>query len=244
VIGEEFHVFSSVQEAEEFAEQAQEIQEEGAESVKADVEQAADVFYLLLKADVGGSLEVLEEMIRDIPQDRIRVVIVRSEVGNISEDDVRLAQGTKAHVIGFRVKPSGTVASLAEHVGVEIDTFDVIYEVVDRLKTYLEKAAEPQVVRTDHGTLQILAIFNKVKGNQVVGGRVIEGEIRTAVVVEVVRGEEVIGQGRVINLQHNRENVAVVQKGQECGVVVDVKAQLEERDRLVSYTEEKQKLKL
>jgi translation initiation factor IF-2 len=225
--GEEFQIFESEESARSFL--SPQIKKEGA---KASQEPTANFLNIVLKTDVAGSLEVLESMLSVLPQEKIALRIVDSRVGEIGEKDVRLAQGTNARVLSFRTKVNAQALELAKRENVPLETFDIIYDLVQRVRAVMEKSQESILVRKDIGNLRVLAVFLREKDRQIIGGRVLEGEIKKGGPVEVVRNNTVAGQGRLLNLQKNKKDADLAVKGDECGLLFTGDVQVEVGDVL------------
>ncbi len=199
------------------------------------------VLNLILKTDVVGSIEALEEVLNNLPQERVILRILKSEVGEINENDIKLAKGGKALILGFRVKINPTAKILAEREKIKIMTFDVIYDLVEGVRKFMEKGLRPEIVRTDLGKVKTLVIFLTEKNRQIIGGKVIEGEVKKGALIEIFRGENLIDKGKLVNLQKNKKDVDRIPKGEECGILYEGDTKIEEGDTLVIYTEERKK---
>ena len=202
------------------------------------------ILNIILKSDVAGSLEAITEVLKDIPQDKALIKILKSEIGEISESDIKFAHGAKASIIGFRVKANRMVQNLATREKVKIKTFDIIYELAQAVREALAKILESETVRTDLCKVKILAIFRTEKSRQIIGGKVTEGGIKKGVSVEVFRNEEMVGKGKIINLQRDKKEIVEVSKGSECGMFYEGNIQVEQGDILQAFTQERRKLEL
>jgi translation initiation factor IF-2 len=165
--------------------------------------------------------------------------ILKKEVGDINESDMRLASSGKAKVVGFRVKKSKIASDLEEQFKLKAVTFDIIYELVQSVRFLMERMVSPDEVKNVIGRMKILAIFFKEGSRRTIGGKVIEGEIKQGTKTEIIRNEEKIGDGKIINLQRNKKDTDKVGKGDECGILYEFSGDLQEGDILVAYTEEK-----
>ena len=211
--------------------------EEEAAKEKEEVEQKA--LNIILKADVRGSLEAIEGTLKNIEQEEVRANILKSEVGDISESDIKLAYSTNSTIIGFRVKAPIFIFNLAKRQAVRIKTFDVIYELVEEVKKGLAKILEPEIVREELGKLKVIAIFRKEKSRMIVGGKVTSGKVENKALIDVIRNKEKITKGRITKLQHNKKDVPEVEKGKEAGILFEGEPIIEEGDILEIYKEEK-----
>jgi len=112
---------------------------------------------------------------------------------------------------------------------------------VEGVRKFMEKIVEPELVRTDLGKVKILVIFHIEKNRQIVGGKVIEGEVKKGASIEMIRGEELIGKGKLINLQRNKKDIGKAGKGEECGILYEGDTKIEVGDILVIYTEDRRR---
>ena len=185
---------------------------------------------IFLKADVSGSLEALREIIENIScPEKIRLKILGSSVGDITDGDVKSAISTKALLIGFRVKTNKEAITLAQAQGVRIITSEIIYELVKVLEENFAEL-DKEIIK---GDLEILAIFGKKDGNQVVGGKVVSGSINNNSILEIKRGAKIIGQAKLLNLQQEKKDAVTVDEGDECGTLVDSGVAIKVGDHLL-----------
>ncbi|MCX6720300.1 MAG: translation initiation factor IF-2 [Candidatus Staskawiczbacteria bacterium] len=195
---------------------------------------------IILKGDVFGSLEAIEGMLKNLPQDKAIIRILKTEVGEINETDAKLAEMSKAAIIGFRVKISPSVVRFMRNdleKRIRIKTFDIIYELIQDVRAGLEKTLEAETVRTDVGKLRTILVFWGEKARQIVGGKITEGELKKGLKLEVFRDEKKIGSGRIINLQRDKKDIDLLRKGDEAGILFEGNVKIEPKDILVAYTE-------
>lgn len=235
-VGEKFQLFNNLEQAKAYTKSPKRKTEAIAE-----IQPEQKVLNLILKSDVLGSIEAIEEVLKQLPQEKILLRVLKSDVGQINENDVQLAKSSKAIVIGFRIKPNSIAKKLAEKEKVRIMNFEIIYDLVEEIRKYMEKILEPEVVRTDLGKLKVLVGFWSEKKRQIVGGRMIEGEIKKGATIEVTRDEEVIDQGRMINLQKNKKDIEKASKGEEVGILYEGEKKIEKGDVLIIFTKERKK---
>ena len=207
------------------------------------------VLNIILKADVQGSLEAIEENLAKIDFQGIGLNILKSEVGEISESDVKLAYPANAVIIGFRVKASTSIFDMAKRNKVRIRTYEVIYELFEEIRKEAGKLLEPEIIREDLGKLKVIAIFRKEKSRMIVGGKVLEGKIVNKTSIDVIReGDPPVGgkiaSGKIVQLQHNKKDVPEVEKGREAGILFEGEPVIEEGDVLECYRVEKKKREL
>ena len=231
-VGEEFEVFLSEEEARAFLTPTNIV------LPQPELKEGLPTLDIILKVDVVGSLEVLEQALFAIPQEKVALRFVNTGVGEITETDVKTAVGTKARIIGFRTKAQASATALAEREKVQIETFDVIYELIKRVRTLMEKNIEPETVKTQTGSLKVLAVFLTDKNRQILGGKVSFGEVKKGSKLEVFRKEDFIGTGKIGNLQKNKKDVSVVKSGEECGFVYEGSERVEEGDVLNFFIKE------
>jgi translation initiation factor IF-2 len=189
-------------------------------------------------------LEAIEAMFKNLPQEKVLLRILKSEVGDISESDAKLAEMSKAVIIGFRVKISPIVMKFMRNdldKKLRIKTFDIIYELIQDVRYGLEKTLEPETVRTDVGKLRTLLVFWGEKNRQIVGGKITEGEFKKGLKLEIFRSEQKVGLGRIINLQRDKKDIEKLVKGDEAGILFEGNIKIEKGDILVAYTEQRKK---
>ena len=213
---------------------------------------------LILKSDVAGSVEAIEETLKDIPQEKVILRILSAYVGDVNESDVKLAKTSRAKILAFRVKTNPIALKLAERENVKIMNFNIIYELKQALCEFMERISAPRKIRIDLGKIKVLEIFRTDKKRQIVGGKVIEGEVKKGSLIEVFRparnasrsdaggGEEneKIGQGKMVGLQRNKKEIDEISKGQECGVLYEGDVKIEQGDILFIYIEERKRVKI
>ncbi len=247
-VSEKFKSYLTVEEA--AANVKKEAQKSKTKTTVLETEPGKKVLNIILKGDFLGSLEAIEGMLKNLPQDKVIVRILKSEVGDVNESDVKLAQTSKGQIIGFRAKINPGVSKLLSKDNkkrVAIKTFDIIYELIQEVRKEMEKSLEAEVVRQELGKIKALIIFFAQKNRQIVGGKITEGEIKKGLKLEVFRPSTISGQGekvgagRIINLQRDKKDMELLKKGDECGILFEGNVKVEKNDILVAYTEERQK---
>ncbi|MEN9558203.1 MAG: hypothetical protein RL141_572 [Candidatus Parcubacteria bacterium] len=203
------------------------------------------LFQVVLRTDVLGSLEailgMLEQKVRD---EDVGVEVVQKGLGNVTEADITRAatvmatEGLSKVVYAFNVVPGPQVAELARDKGVEIRSFKIIYELFDDVVAELNKLLKPEVVITELGTFQTIAIFRTEPQRMVVGGRITTGKIRGGEKARAWRGEEPLGMVMVDSVQVGKSAVKEAPAGTECGVSISGKIRLQEGDRLDVFHED------
>jgi translation initiation factor IF-2 len=190
---------------------------------------------LIVKADVAGSLEALADEIAKLPQTEVTVNLVHTGVGGINESDVMLAAASNAVIIGFNVRPVGDARQVAQHEGVEIRGYSVIYKVVEELRAAMEGLLEPEDVEETIGTVEIRATFKASKVGTIAGSMVTDGVARRGATVRLVRNGTIVYDGRIGSLRRFKEDVKEVTAGMECGIVLENFADVKEEDVLEVY---------
>ncbi|GGD16028.1 translation initiation factor IF-2 [Aquisalinus flavus] len=173
---------------------------------------------IVLKGDVQGSVEAIIGALEKMANDEVRVRVLHSGVGGISESDIILAEASSAPVIGFNVRANKQARDAAEQSGTEIRYYSVIYDLLDDLKGTLSGMLEPELRETFLGNAEILEIFNVSKLGKVAGCRVTEGVVRRGARVRLIRDEVVVHEGELSQLKRFKDDVNEVPGGQECGM--------------------------
>lgn len=177
---------------------------------------------LVLKADVQGSVEALSEQLKKIPQDKIRLRIIRSGVGAINEGDVLLAAASEGIVVGFNVRPERKAAESAERDNIEIRLYTIIYDVVEDLTKALEGRLAPSFKEVVLGQAKVLETFKISKIGTIAGTMVTEGKVTRQAQVRLLRDNIVIHTGKVASLKRHKDDASEVRSGTECGIgIVD-----------------------
>ena len=199
---------------------------------------------VIIKADVQGSLEAIQQILSEIASDEVAVNYISVGVGNTTESEIRLAQSSGAVIFGFRVDTTPVAKRLAENKKVEIKNYKIIYELVDDIKNRLTEMLPMEIEREDFGKMSVLALFKTGKKDMIVGGKVTKGMLVNNSLIEVMRDDRIIGKGKLANLQQNKVDVNDVASGNECGVTFDGETKIKEGDVLVNYRESVKKKSL
>lgn len=189
---------------------------------------------IILKTDTLGSAEAILELLKKIQHPEVAVEIVQRGLGIISDAEVLRAEGAKAVVLGFHVPVSPKADQLARSKGVVIETHDIIYELIDSITQKLESMLKPAIEVEDIGVLQILAIFRTESSFQVIGGKVLSGKMVQGAPVRLERNGKEIGQGKIGQLQSNKENTKEVTEGSEAGLKIEGASGLQVGDRVIT----------
>jgi translation initiation factor IF-2 len=191
---------------------------------------------LLLKADVAGSLEAIEDEVAKLPQDEVSVNVIRRAVGAVTESDVMLAAASDAVILAFNVRPVGDARAVAEREGVEIRHYSVIYRAIDELRSAMQGMLAPEEVEEALGSAEVRQIFRASRVGTIAGSYVTEGTITRGSKVRLVRDGTVIWEGEIASLRRFNEDVREVATAFECGIVLRDYADLKEGDVLETYT--------
>ena len=197
---------------------------------------------LIIKADVQGSLEPIISSLKEISasdeEGQIKVNILHHGTGNIGENDVTLAVASQAIVMGFNVTADEAARKTAKREGVSIRLYDIIYRITEDVEKALKGMLTPEEKENVIGQAEVRAVFKIPKIGEIAGCRVIEGEIRRNAFVRVIREDEVIIDGEVSSLKHEKDDVREVRAGFECGIGVKDFGDFEEGDILECYVRE------
>jgi translation initiation factor IF-2 len=190
---------------------------------------------LVIKGDVAGSVEALEDEIARLPQDEVRVDVLHSGVGGINESDVMLAAASEAVIIGFNVRPVGDAAALADRQGVEIRDYSVIYAALDDLRAAMTGLLAPEIVEDAVGTVEVRQTFKASKIGTIAGSYVTDGVVRRGAKVRLVRDGTVVTETTIDTLRRFNEDAREVAAGYECGIVLHNYQDVREGDVLEVY---------
>ena len=190
---------------------------------------------LVIKADVAGSLEAIEDEIAKLPQDEVAVNIIHRGVGGINESDVMLASASQGLILAFNVRPVGDARILADREGVEIRSYSVIYRAIEELRAAMQGMLEPTEVETPLGQAEIRQLFRASRIGVIAGSHVSEGKVTRGARVRVVREGTVIYDTTIASLRRFNEDAREVSAGYECGIVLTNFQDLREGDVLETY---------
>jgi translation initiation factor IF-2 len=176
---------------------------------------------IVLKADVSGSLEALQDEIAKLPQGEIVVNVIHAAPGGINESDVMLAAASDAVIIGFNVRPLADARRAAEQEGVEIRSYSVIYKVTEDLRAAMEGMLQPEEVEQTLGQAEVLELFKASRVGTIAGCSVTDGKVVRGAEVRLVRDGTVVWTGRIGSLRRFKDDVSEVEAGLECGIVLE-----------------------
>jgi translation initiation factor IF-2 len=190
---------------------------------------------LVVKADVAGSLEALEDEIAKLPQDEVNVNIVHRGVGGINESDVMLAAASDGVILAFNVRPVGDARAVADREGVEIRSYSVIYRAIEELRAAMQGMLAPEEVETPLGQAEVRQLFKASRIGTIAGCQVTEGKVTRGARTRVVRDGTVIYDTTIESLRRFNDDVREVAAGFECGIVIANFQDLKEGDVLETY---------
>lgn len=190
---------------------------------------------LIIKADVQGSLDPIIGELNKLGEGEIGLHILHAETGNISNNDVMLAAASRAIIIGFNVQADVDGRRLAEKEGVDIRLYEIIYRMTEDIEKALKGMLEPKLVEKVIGRAQVLAVFSASKFGKVAGCKVTDGELKRGARVRLFRGTDMIYEGDLSSLRHEKEDVKEIRQGYECGVGFKSFNDILPGDQLVCY---------
>jgi len=190
---------------------------------------------LIVKADVQGSYEALQQALTKLSTDEVKVNIVHAGVGGITESDINLALASKAVVVGFNVRADGQARKLAESSGVQIRYYDIIYEAVDDVKAALSGMLAPEQKENRLGLVEVREVYRISKVGTVAGCYVLEGLVRRGAKIRVLRDNVVVHDGELDSLKRFKDDVREVKAGFECGLSIRNYNDIQQKDQLEVY---------
>jgi translation initiation factor IF-2 len=194
---------------------------------------------VILKADVGGSAEVLGESLQKLSTDKVRIRVIRSGVGAITEADVQLATASNAIVIGFNVRPERNAAASAEQEGIDIRLHTIIYDLIIEMKKAMAGLLEPIIKETYKGKAEVRAAIKLTKVGMVAGSYITDGTFTRDCEVRVLRDNVIIHTGKITGLRRFKDDVREVKVGFECGVSISGYTDIKAGDILEAFVSEK-----
>jgi len=199
---------------------------------------------VILKADVQGSVEALQQALEQQSTKRVKLIVVHTGVGGITETDVQLGVASKAIVIGFNVRPTGKSSKIAEQEGVDIRMYSVIYEAIDDVRSAMEDLLPATKVERTLGSAEVRAIFRVSKVGVIAGCMVLGGVIRRNAMIRLRRDGDVVHEGIVDSLKRFKDDAKEVREGFECGIGLDNFNDVQEGDIIECFEMEEVKAKL
>ena len=242
--GDKFMAFESEKKAKAIATQRQKIEKEKQNRPKtaislddlfSRVEAGEKEINVILKADVKGSEEAVKNSLLKLDVDGIKVNVIRSGIGGISESDVILADASKAIIIGFNIRPDHKVAETAKDKGIEVRYYDIIYKVVEDMEDALKGKLEPEFEEKILGTAEVRKLFKFSKVGTIAGSYVTSGVIKRNANSRIIRDGIVINDSTIASIAREKDQVKEVKQGLECGITIDNFNDIKEGDVIEAY---------
>ncbi|NTU88573.1 MAG: translation initiation factor IF-2 [Actinobacteria bacterium] len=190
---------------------------------------------LVVKADVQGSIEALQDALNKMDQSEVRINVIHSAVGGITETDVTLASASDAIIIGFGVRPQPKAKLAAQKEQVDIRTYRVIYKAIEEINAARVGLLSPDIVEKDTGSAEVRSLFRVPKAGVIAGCYVTEGEIARDNQIRIVRNGTVVHEGKISSLRHYKEDVKTIKFGYECGIGIENFQDVKEGDVIEGF---------
>ena len=190
---------------------------------------------VILKADVNGSSEAVKNSLEKLDVEGIKVKVIRSSVGAITEGDIILAKASGAIVIGFNVRPNNTIKDYAKENGVEIRLYNIIYKVVEEMEAAMKGMLDPIYEEKVIGSAEVRQLFKFSKVGMIAGSYVIDGIVKSDAKARIIRDGIVLYDGNIGSLQREKDRVKEVKKGLECGITIEGYSDIKEKDIIECY---------
>ena len=195
---------------------------------------------VVLKADVHGSIEAITESLHKLTTEKVKIKVIHSAVGGITESDVLLASASNAIVIGFHVRPTIKATRLAEDEKVEIETYNIIYDVINDVRAAMEGLLSPVIKEVYLGRAEIRETYNVSKVGTIAGCYVVDGKILRNADVRVLRDNIVIFEGKLASLKRFADDAKEVQSNYECGMSIENFNDIKVGDVIEAFTHEEE----
>ncbi len=233
-VGAEFKSFKNKRTAEEYLKN--EKVETNCEKILNSLDGNKKIIPIVIKADVAGTLEAIEKEIEKITDENTEFRIIGRGVGTISESDIKsVATCLDALVIGFNVKADRSAIDLAEKRGITLAYFNIIYKMTEWLADEMSKRRLKIETAETTGKAKILKAFSRTKERQILGGKVIEGQITLNSTIKILRRDFEIGSGKIVNLEKNKVKTSLIEEGSEFGMMIESKIEIVAGDVLESF---------
>jgi translation initiation factor IF-2 len=206
-----------------------------------ETEEKINILTIILKSDVRGSLEAIRKMVGEISAEGAEIHIISEGVGAISESDVTMAKATGAHIFGFRVKELGAAKKIAEKEDVSVHIFNVIYELVDKVKEELANLLPPEIIEEELGRGKVLAIFRDDKKGFVAGGKVESGRVSIGSEIKILQNNNEKYRNKIVTLRKEKSEAKECLSGTECGFGLPPHANVAVGDTFIVFKTEKKK---
>ncbi len=190
------------------------------EDIFAKIQEGVKEINVIVKADVNGSAEAVKNSLEKIEVEGVKVKVLRSSVGAITESDVVLANASHAIIIGFNIRPNNSIKDYAKEQGVEIRLYDIIYKAVEEMEAAMRGMLDPEYEEKVIGSAEVRQLFKFSKVGTIAGSYILDGIIKTNSKVRILRDSAVIYDGEINSIQREKDTVKEVKKGLECGITI------------------------
>ncbi len=190
------------------------------EDIFAKIQEGVKEINVIVKADVNGSSEAVKNSLEKIEVEGVKVKVLRSSVGAITESDVVLANASNAIIIGFNIRPNNSIKDYAKEQGVEIRLYDIIYKAVEDMEAAMQGMLDPEFVEKVIGSAEVRQLFKFSKVGTIAGSYILDGTIKSNSKIRIIRDSAVIYDGEINSIQREKDTVKEVKKGLECGITI------------------------
>lgn len=190
---------------------------------------------IILKADVKGSEEAVKNSLLKLDVEGIKINVIRSGIGNISESDISLAEASDAIIIGFNIRPDHKISEIAKDKGIDIRLYDIIYKVVEEMEAALKGKLEPVYEEQVLGTAEVRKIFKFSKVGTIAGSYVTSGTVKRSAKARIIRDGVVVNDSTIASLAREKDQVKEVKQGLECGITIENFNDIKEKDVIEAY---------
>jgi len=197
---------------------------------------------LIIKGDVHGSVEALQDSLMKLSIEEVKIKIIHSGVGAITESDVMLAAASNAAIIGFNVRPDTKARKMAESENVDIRSYRIIYEVIEDVKAAVTGMLDPEYKEVVQGVAEVRQVFKSSRVGNIAGSYISEGKISRNSTIRVIRDGQTLHEGKIASLKRFKDDVKEVSNGYECGILLESFNDFKEGDILEAYTMEEVKV--
>ena len=201
----------------------------------AQIQEGRKEINIVLKTDVKGSEEAVKNALLKIDVEGVKINIIRSGVGAITESDVVLANASNAIIIGFNVVPSSSVKETAKNYNVDIRLYDIIYKAVEEMEAAMKGMLDPEYEEVTLGEAEVRQIFHFSKVGNIAGSHVTSGVIKNASLARVIRDGVIVTTSKIASLQREKDSVKEVKSGYDCGITIENFPDIKEKDIIVCY---------
>lgn len=237
-VGAQFKTFKKKSDAEQYAKEWQENKKKiNTNTSKENQDTNKKIIPIVLKADVSGSIEAIEKEITKIKNENAVFKIVVKGIGSITESDIKgISSGEDAIVVGFNVKADKSAIEIAEKRGIIISFFEIIYKMTEWLETQMEERRPKIETIETTGQAKIIRAFSRTKERQIIGGKVISGQIHLNSTVRIMRRDFEIGRGKIVNLEKSKVKTNEVTEGTEFGMMIESKIEVVAGDVIEAFS--------